>query len=143
MISELAQSWQTFGKDEHLPLHEYMMALSIRMVSSTQFGAYFQKPENIKTVAVLYHELMKGGDDLLNGKLSPKEKEKYKSFEAQCEKFKDELRKMVKSHEKNGSQCEAPLLNTLIQSDDEEQVLGDVITLFVGKVIYIINCATF
>ena len=115
MINELAQSWQTFGKDEHIPLHEYMMALSIRMVSSTQFGAYFQKPENIKTVAVLYHDLMKDSDSLLNGKLSPEDKEKYQHFEAKCEKFKDELRKMVKSHEQNGSTCEAPLLNTLVQ----------------------------
>ena len=136
MVTELAQSWHSFSKDEHIPLHEYMMALSIRMVSSTQFGAYFQKPENIKKVAILYHDIVKGYDDILSGKLEEKDKKKYQQFETTCEAFKNELRELIKHHKNaknNGKSYNAPLLDTILENyDDEEMILGDVATLFIG-----------
>ena len=114
MTNELSKSWKTFDNEEHIPLCEYMIALSIRMVSETQFGAYFQKSENIKKVAYLYHDVIKGYDDIMSGKLSKKEdKVKYADFESACESMKEELKKLIKHHEKakeEGNNCSAPLL---------------------------------
>ena len=119
MTNELSKSWKTFDNEEHIPLCEYMIALSIRMVSETQFGAYFQKSENIKKVAHLYHDIIKGYDDITSGKLSSKkedDKVKYEHFESACESLKTELKKLIKHHEKakeEGNNCSAPLLGIL------------------------------
>ena len=113
MTNELSKSWKTFDTEEHIPLHEYMIALSIRMVSETQFGAYFQKSENIKKVAYLYHDVIKGYDDIMSGKLSKDDKVKYENFESACELLKEELKNLIKHHEKakeEGNNCSAPLL---------------------------------
>jgi hypothetical protein len=39
---ELVTAWSKLPADEHVPVHAYMMAVAIKMVSATQFGAYFR-----------------------------------------------------------------------------------------------------
>ncbi len=44
-------------EDEHVPVHAYMMAVAIKMVSATQFGAYFRDDETIKNFHQLYERV--------------------------------------------------------------------------------------
>ena len=115
MTNELSKSWKTLDNEEHVPLCECMMNLSIRMVSETQFGAYFQKSENIKKVAHFYHDIIKGYDDIMSGKLSKDDKVKYEHYESACDSLKEILKSLIKHHQKakeEGSHCSAPLLGT-------------------------------
>ena len=43
--------------DEHIPLHAYMMALAIKLITTTQFGAYFKKDSAIKSFHLAYEEV--------------------------------------------------------------------------------------
>nr|AKH03540.1 cytochrome P450 20A1 [Paracyclopina nana] len=137
ITKELCDAWKSFSANEHIPLHEYMMALSIRMISTTQFGAFFRKnPDNIKALASLYHEVMKGMDDILTGKLTPADTEKYGEFQGKIDAFKSLVRQIILSHKTardNGDYEVAPLLDSLLDhTEDEDQLLGDVIAFFVG-----------
>ena len=49
VVKELQRAWSEFSVDEHVPLHEYMMALAIKMISKTQLGAFFKNDENVRT----------------------------------------------------------------------------------------------
>ena len=49
VVKELERAWSEFSVDEHVPLHEYMMALAIKMISKTQLGAFFKDDENVRT----------------------------------------------------------------------------------------------
>ena len=49
MVKELERAWSEMSVDEHIPLHEYMMALAIKMISKTQLGAFFKSDENVRT----------------------------------------------------------------------------------------------
>ena len=40
--------WASLADDEHIPLHETMMALATKIVSSTHFGAYFKSDQSTK-----------------------------------------------------------------------------------------------
>ena len=42
---------------EHLPLRDYMMALAIRIISSTHFGAFFRNDDNTKALHKLYESV--------------------------------------------------------------------------------------
>ena len=44
--------------DEHVPVHAYMMAVAIKMISATQFGAYFRDDETIKNFHQLYERVI-------------------------------------------------------------------------------------
>ena len=98
MTQELCDAWKSFNKDEHIPLHEYMMALSIRIITTTQFGAFFRnQPENIKDVASLYNEIMKSMDDMLTGKLTQEDSTRYGQFLQRVSNFKELAAKMIHS----------------------------------------------
>lgn len=49
VVKELESAWSEFSVDEHVPLHEYMMALAIKMISKTQLGAFFKNDQNVRT----------------------------------------------------------------------------------------------
>lgn len=98
MTQELCDAWKSFSEDEHIPLHEYMMALSIRIITTTQFGAFFRKqPENIKSVAGLYNEVMKSMDDILTGKLHREDTARYDLFLQRVEDFRKIAKLMIQS----------------------------------------------
>ena len=44
----MESAWLEFPSEEHVPLHEYMMALAIKMISKTQLGAYFKNDDNVR-----------------------------------------------------------------------------------------------
>ncbi len=48
-------------EDEHVPVHAYMMAVAIKMVSATQFGAYFKDDDTIKNFHQLYEKVIAFG----------------------------------------------------------------------------------
>ena len=54
---ELVSAWRKLPEDEHVPVHAYMMAVAIKMLSSTQFGAYFKNDETIKNFHQLYEKV--------------------------------------------------------------------------------------
>ena len=47
--------------DEHVPVHAYMMAVAIKMISATQFGAYFRDDDTIKNFHQLYERVIANG----------------------------------------------------------------------------------
>ena len=54
---ELVSAWHKLPEDEHVPVHAYMMAVAIKMLSSTQFGAYFKDDDVIKSYHQLYEKV--------------------------------------------------------------------------------------
>ena len=49
MSKEFVSNWSSLPADEHIPLHDYSMALAIKMITNTHFGAYFKHNHNTST----------------------------------------------------------------------------------------------
>ena len=134
---ELCSAWKSFDVEEHIPVHEYMIAVAIRMISSVQFGAHFQDLENTKQLMKTYNGVAKCWEDLLSGALTPNDTEKYSEYETCLKKLKDFVREVIQAQKdarNEGDYEKAPLLDALIDDtdDDMEQLVGDVTTFFIG-----------
>ena len=57
ICAELTGNWAGVPAGEHLPLRDYMMALAIRIISSTHFGAFFRNDDNTKALHKLYESV--------------------------------------------------------------------------------------
>ena len=57
ICTELTRNWSGVPTGEHLPLRDYMMALAIRIISSTHFGAFFRNDDNTKALHKLYESV--------------------------------------------------------------------------------------
>ena len=57
ICAELTRNWSSVPAGEHLPLRDYMMALAIRIISSTHFGAFFRSDDNTKALHKLYESV--------------------------------------------------------------------------------------
>ena len=44
-------------EDDHIPLHESMMALALKLTVKTQFGQYFEKDADISVFHQLYEKV--------------------------------------------------------------------------------------
>jgi hypothetical protein len=54
---DLASALAKVPEDEHVPVHAYMMAVSIKMICSTQFGAFFKDDASIRKFHSLYDQV--------------------------------------------------------------------------------------
>ena len=135
---ELCEAWKSFNAEEHIPVHEYMIAVAIRMISSVQFGAHFQNIDNTKKLAETYDEVSKHWEELLSGTLTPNDKEKYEEYENSLAKLKDFVKALIQAQKEarnEGDYEKAPLLDALIDDNDDnddDQLVGDVTTFFIG-----------
>jgi len=47
MVEEMIKKLETVPADQHIPLHQYMMALAIKLLLVTMFGQYFRDGKNV------------------------------------------------------------------------------------------------
>ena len=84
----------------------------------------------------MYDEVSKKWEDLFAGKLSPDDKEKWQDYEEKLKNLKDYIKEILRAQRNarnEGDYEKAPLLDSLIDNaDDEEQLVGDITTFFIG-----------
>nr|APH81398.1 cytochrome P450 CYP20A1 [Tigriopus kingsejongensis] len=138
---ELVENWKSIPKDDHVPLNDYMMALAIRLLTSTQMGAYFKHHENTMEFHKLYESVMNDMEAVINGDLTADEKGAAHGqvFQKNMTAFKIKVADVISAQRRarnspdNDVVPEAPLLDTLLaNSADDEEIMCDILAFVVG-----------
>nr|AIL94175.1 cytochrome P450 CYP20A1 [Tigriopus japonicus] len=137
---ELVENWQNIPKDDHIPLHDYMMALAIRLLTSTQLGAYFKVDANTMEFQQLYESVMADLEAVMNGDLTVDEKgnTRGKMFQKNLTAFKTKVADIISAQRNPRNRTDsqavpsAPLLDTLLtNSADDEEIMCDIMAFVV------------
>eukprot|EP00094_Tigriopus_californicus_P006858 TCALIF_06607-PA protein Name:"Similar to RIOK2 Serine/threonine-protein kinase RIO2 (Homo sapiens)" AED:0.17 eAED:0.17 QI:0/0.66/0.7/0.9/1/1/10/104/975 len=137
---ELVENWQNIPKDDHIPLHDYMMALAIRLLTSSQLGAYFKVDANTMEFQQLYESVMADLEAVINGDLTVDEKgnTRGKMFQKNLTSFQTKVAQIISAQRNARNRADdqlvpsAPLLDTLLMnSADDEEIMCDIIAFVV------------
>ena len=124
ICTELTRNWSGVPTGEHLPLRDYMMALAIRIISSTHFGAFFRNDDNTKALHKLDESVMDAMDDMLLGKFDPEvDRERNAEFQRDLAVFKGMVKGVVRAHRaarQEGDYEPAPFLDAILDQGIRE-----------------------
>lgn len=124
--------------DEHVDLNSYMTGLTIKMLSRTQLGSYFEDDDKVTRFYRQYESMNHTMVEILNG--NPDSNDKWiKDIHEMHETLQDALKTFEIARE-SGDYQEAPLLSAIIENTNDAedrpgeigQTLADVITLVIG-----------
>merc|ERR1712180_229225 len=94
VAKELVITWSKLPADEHIPIHEHMMTLAIKMISKTQLGAFFKNDENVRTFHQHYIKASDMQEALMVGKLETEEKRK--AWQAGLNQLHETIKEIIK-----------------------------------------------
>jgi len=139
IAKEMAEALSKMPKDDQALVQNLMLALSMKMLSRSQMGCYFQDDEKVAQFHRQYDSMSNEMNRILNG-----EKEAETRWREDVREMQQTIREALSAYKRDresGDYEDAPLLSAIIDNtyDDEVgddscigQELGDVITLVIG-----------
>jgi len=138
LTQELCSVWKQLQDDDHIPALDYMSALAVKIVTTTQLGPYFQEEEKVADFIEAYNGVMTDLElKMLVEVYWDEDDPRELAFRKKIAKFKEILTSAVEHclKQKPGSSARVPfLMQTLAKHQDMDTIVTSVAAFAITEI---------
>ncbi|XP_071966177.1 cytochrome P450 20A1-like [Antedon mediterranea] len=134
VVDQLCQKISSLPKNEHIPIHQYMMALSLKGITQTSFGDYFKDDKRAFEFKKHYDLCWQDLESRMSGDLPDPKSDRQKKFDKSKEYLFETIGTLITERRNNPPpEGKHVFLDVLIEADiPEDQLLADALTYVIG-----------